>query len=83
MIKKSPTFQYWDTVFNMEIIGLIFGRAHREQNFPLYVETTLKALVPWCFALDQHNYAMWIPIHMCDMGNLPASILAEFKEHGK
>ena len=30
MIKKSPTFQYWDTVLNMEIIGLIFVRAHRD-----------------------------------------------------
>ena len=43
---------------------------------------TLKALVPWFFALDHHNYARWIPIHICDMGNLPASILAEFKNHG-
>ena len=47
MINKSPTFQYWDTVLHMEIMGLIFVRAHREQNFPLHVET-LKALVP-CF----------------------------------
>ena len=66
----------------MEIIGLIFVRAHREQNFPLYVEI-LKALVPWFFVLDHHNYARWIPIHICDMENLPASILAElFKDHG-
>ena len=56
-------------------------RAHREQNFPLYVKT-LKALVPWFFALDHHNYARWIPIHICAMENLPASILAEFKDHG-
>ena len=59
----------------MEIIGLIFVRAHREQNFPLYVET-LKALVPWFFVRDHYNYARWIPIHVCDMENLPASILA-------
>ena len=39
-------------------MGLIFVRAHREQNFPLYVET-LKAVVPCCFALDHHNYASW------------------------
>ena len=56
MINKSPTFQYWDTVLHMEITGLIFVRAHREQNFPPYVET-LKALVPCFFALDHHNYA--------------------------
>ena len=81
MIKKTPTFQYWDTVLNMEIIGLIFVSAHREQNFPLYVET-LKALVPWFFVLDHHNYARYIPIHICAMENFPESILAEFKDHG-
>ncbi|KAK1891936.1 Ribonuclease PH [Dissostichus eleginoides] len=51
MITKSPTFHYWDTILKMEILGLIFVRAHREQDFPLYVES-LKALVPWFFALD-------------------------------
>ncbi len=42
MIKKYPTFQYWDTVLSMEI--LTFIRAHREKNFPLYMET-LEAIV--------------------------------------
>ena len=50
MISKSPTFQYWDTILRMEILGLIFVRAHREQDFPLYVES-LKALVPWFLPL--------------------------------
>ena len=81
MISKSPTFQYWDTILNMEILGLIFVRAHREQNFPLYVES-LKALVPWFFALDHQNYARWIPVHIRDMESLPASIHKEFEEHG-
>ena len=81
MISKSPTFQYWDTILNMEILGLIFVRAHREQDFPLYVET-LKALVPWFFALDHQNYARWIPVHIRDMESLPASIHKEFEEHG-
>ena len=44
MISKSPTFQYWDTIFRMKVLGMIFVRAHREQDFPLYVES-LKALV--------------------------------------
>ena len=78
IIKKGLTFQYWDTVLYMEIIGLIIVRAQREHNFPLYVETTLKALVPWFFALDHYSYARWIQIHICDMENLPALIRAEF-----
>lgn len=44
MINKSPTFQYWDTILNMEILGLMFIRAHRKANCPLYVES-IKALV--------------------------------------
>ena len=81
MIRKSPTFQYWDTILNMELLGLIFVRAHREQDFPLYVET-LKALVPWFFALDHQNYARWIPVHIRDMESLPSSIHREYQEHG-
>ena len=80
MISKSPTFPYWDTILNMEILGLIFVRAHREHNFPLYVES-LKALVPWFFALDHQNYARWIPVHIRDMESVPASIHKEFEEH--
>ncbi len=81
MTQKSPTFQYWDTVLNMELMGLMFIRSHREGNFSLYVEC-LKAIVPWFFALDHHNYARWIPIHIRDMESLPASILIEFEENG-
>ena len=33
-ITKSPTFHFWDTILRMEILGLIFVRAHREKNFP-------------------------------------------------
>ncbi len=81
MIIKSPTFQYWDTILKMEILGLIFVRSHIEQDFPLYVES-LKALVPWFFALDHQNYARWIPIHIRDMESLPSSIHQGFMDTG-
>lgn len=69
MISKNPNFQYWDTVRRMKILGLIFVRAHREKDLPLYIES-LKALVPWFFALDHHNYSRWISIHIQDMESL-------------
>ena len=81
MISKSPTLQYWDTIFRMEVLGMIFVRAHREQDFPLYVES-LKALVRWFFALDHQNYSRWISVHIRDMESLPTSIYQEFKGHG-
>jgi len=65
----------------MEFEGLIFIRSYHEEKFHLYVES-LKTLVPWFFALDHHNYARWLPIHIRDMESLPAPILKEFEEHG-
>ena len=56
MILKSPTYQYWDIILTMELLGFVFVRAHHEKKFSLYVEA-LKALVPWFFSLDHHNYA--------------------------
>ncbi len=37
MLKKSPTFMFWDLILRYETLILIFVRAHREKNFPLYV----------------------------------------------
>ena len=81
MILESPTFQYWDTILSMELLGLILIRSHREKKFSLYVES-LKDLVPWFFSLDHHNYARWIPICIRDMESLPPSIHKEFEENG-
>jgi len=80
-ITKSPTFQFWDTILRMEILGLIFVRAHREKKFSLYVES-LKNVVPWFFAFDHHNYARWIPVHIRDMESLPTSVYEQFEERG-
>ena len=81
MISKSPTFQFWDTILNIEILALTFVHAHREQNFPLYVEL-LKELIPWFFAPDHHNYARWLPIHIRDMESLLTPIHQKFEEYG-
>ena len=34
MLKRSPTFMYWDLITRYEILILIFIRAHREKNSP-------------------------------------------------
>ena len=43
----------------MELAILTFVKAHRENNFPLYVEA-LESLAPWFFALDNTKYALKI-----------------------
>ena len=80
-MRESPMFQYWDTIFNLEITGLVFVRAHRERNFSLCLDS-LKDIIPWFFALDHYNYSRWMPVHIRDMENLPTSIQNEFHEHG-
>ena len=79
MIAKSPTVQFWDLVLEFEILVLIFIRAHRSNDFNLFVES-LEALVPWFFALDHINYSRWIPIHIRDMKSLPDAIREDFKK---
>ena len=81
MCKKSPTFMYWDLILRYEILILIFVRAHREKNFPLYADV-LEKLTPLLFALDHVNYARWIAVHIRDMKFLSSSIRDEFEEQG-
>src|SRR6218665_20474 len=56
MAKKSSTFKFWNTIIVMEKVILILIRAHRENNFNLYVE----AMVGFFFAFDHYNYARLI-----------------------
>ena len=37
MKAKSPTFMFRDLILRYETLVLIFVRAHRQRNFPLYV----------------------------------------------
>ena len=43
MLKKSPTFMFWDQIMKYEALILIFIRAHREKNFTLYVKVLERA----------------------------------------
>ena len=69
MIVKSPTVMVWDLILRYELLILIFIRAHREKNFPLYLES-LEALVCLFFSLDHFNYSRWASVHLRDMKSL-------------
>ena len=70
MIKDSLTFHYWDLILKTEVQVLIFIRAHRERNFPLYIES-LESLLYIFFALGHYNYSRCASIHLRDMKSLP------------
>ena len=73
MQKKSSTFMFWDLIMRYKTLILIFIRAHREKNFPLYVEV-LEELTPPFLALDDVIYLRWMPVHIRDMKSLPDPI---------
>ncbi|WAQ98989.1 hypothetical protein MAR_023362 [Mya arenaria] len=68
-VVACPHFQYWWLTLKLQLMVLMFVRAERDGNFCLYVET-LNKLTPWFFALDQTNYARWLPVHIRDLNTL-------------
>ena len=59
---------------------MVYVRAIREANFPLYIEA-LSKIVPWFFSLDHMHYSRWVPIHLQDMMSLKQfhpDVYAEF-----
>lgn len=80
MAEAYPHVRFWSITLHLELVLLMYVRAIREGDFPLYIES-LSHIVPWFFALDRTNYARWIPVHLRDMVGLKQShpdIYAEF-----
>ena len=74
-------YKFWDMIMQMALKALAFVKAHRENNFSLYVHVeALKSLAPWSFALDHTNYARWLPIHIRDMKCLPGRVQQSLRE---
>ena len=53
--QQSQTFFFWDLILRIQMWILMFVRAHREQNFELYINT-MEKLVGLFFSLDAINY---------------------------
>ena len=68
--KKSPHFEYWFTCLKIECWMLLFVQSIRSGNFEMFVGV-LDQFAPWLFALDQTNYARWLPIFIRSMETLP------------
>ena len=79
MCKTSEMCLYWKLILEFQIQVLVFVRAIREGNFPLYLETLFRFL-KWYFALDKFNYARWATIYWFDLALLEKRCPSEFKE---
>lgn len=67
--EDCPQFQYWFLTLQLESVALVFVKSVREGHFHLYFES-LHELVSCLFALDQTNYARWLPVHVRDMTSI-------------
>ncbi|KAK3921569.1 DNA primase [Frankliniella fusca] len=67
--KDSPTFKFWLTVLNLEILLLDFVRSVRLGNFSGFKDA-LKGMAPWFFLFNHPNYARWLPVHILDLEQL-------------
>ena len=74
MCAKSPTFKYWELILHLEMLVLIFGRSHWEQNFDFYIE------IVGNFVLDHHNNAQWVPPYIQDMKTIPLGLSKNIQE---
>ena len=65
-----PQFQYWSIVLELELLLHIYVCSLRAASLNMYLDA-LTELAGWFHALDQTNYARWIPVHLKDMAELP------------
>jgi len=67
--KESPTFKYWLTILNLQILLLSFVRSVRLGNFIDFKES-MKQMMPWFFLFDHQNYSRWLSVHILDLEQL-------------
>lgn len=68
--EKSPTFLYWLTLLNLEILYLCFVRSLRVGDYSLFIES-VKKMMPWFFVFNHSNYSRWLSVHIKDLEELP------------
>ena len=79
-VENTPQFQYWSIVLELELLMLVFVRSLREASLSMYLDALIE-LAKWFNTMDHTHYAIWIPVHLRDMAELPRihpSIAQEF-----
>ncbi len=69
-IDNGPMKQFWSSYLNMVSLLLQFIRATREGNWSLHL-ACIGQIIPYMFALDNVNYARYLPVYWAQMTALP------------
>ncbi|KAE8746646.1 hypothetical protein FOCC_FOCC006630 [Frankliniella occidentalis] len=78
----SDLFYFYIVVLSLEVLLFRYLFAVRRGQFIDYT-AALKQMVVWFFALDRHNYARWISVHLKDLQELPRTAPDVFFEFGR
>ena len=62
-------FKFWNLILQLELLLFEFVKSIRSGNLQFFINTLMK-IAPWMFALDHHNYARWLPVHINEMSQL-------------
>ena len=65
-ILESQMCYYWKTIFDFQILVLVYIRSIREGDFQVYIKSFI-SIAKWYFALDRYNYARWGTVHCFDL----------------
>jgi hypothetical protein len=66
---EQPTFKFWLTVLNLEILLLTLVRAIRSGDYALY-KWALSSMMPWYFFTNRTNYSRYLSLHLKDLSEL-------------
>ena len=64
-----PMFKFWNLILQLELLLFESVKSIWSGNLQLYINTLMK-IAPWIFALDHHNYARWLAVHINEMSQL-------------
>ena len=79
LLKRSPTFMYWDLIMRYETLILNFIRAHREKKLPSLC-ANLGETDTFVLCFGSRELFRWMPVHSKDMKSLPDPIKNEFEK---
>lgn len=66
---RGELASFWMTYISMVEILLGLLRADREGDWLLHI-SSIRDMIPWCFAMDRTNYARYLPVYYAQMTHL-------------
>lgn len=83
-LENGKLSEFWMSYIDIVEILLGLLRASREGNWELHV-SSIRKMIPWCFAYDNLNYARYLSAYLSEMSHLEEDhpdVIAYFRSGG-